>query len=103
MILDEYVLTKFLGKGTFGEVYLTKRNDSDCLYATKKMSKEFVEDPRYFKYFHSEISILKKLFHKNIIRFIGKKKTLNHYYIIMEYCNGGTLTENLEKYQKINH
>ena len=103
MILDEYVLTKFLGKGTFGEVYLTKKNDSDCLYATKKMPKEFVEDQRYFKYFNNEISILKKLFHKNIIRFIGMKKTLNHYYLIMEYCNGGTLTENLEKYQKIYH
>ena len=55
MILDEYVLTKFLGKGTFGEVYLTKKNDSDCLYATKKMPKEFVENKIYIKYFKNEI------------------------------------------------
>ena len=29
------------------------------------MSKDFVEDPKYMKYFNNEISILKKLYHKN--------------------------------------
>ena len=38
MQLDEYTLNDFLGKGTFGEVYLTKKKNSDFLYATKRMS-----------------------------------------------------------------
>ena len=25
MLLDDYILTQFIGKGTFGEVYLTKK------------------------------------------------------------------------------
>ena len=68
MLLDDYTLTKFLGKGTFGEVYLTTKKGSDCLYATKRMNLEFVEDPKYMKYFKNEISILRKLSHKNIIK-----------------------------------
>ena len=103
MLLDEYTLTQFLGKGTFGEVYLTTKKDSNFLYATKRMSKEFVEDPKYLKYFNNEITILRKLHHKNIVRLEDLKKTANHYYVIMEYCNGGTLTECLEKYKSIYH
>ena len=103
MLLDEYTLTQFLGKGTFGEVYLTKKQNSDFLFATKRMSKELVDDPKYTKYFNNEITILRKLYHKNIIRLEALKKTTHHYYVIMEYCNGGTLTECLEKYKNIYH
>ena len=42
MLLDDYILTQFIGKGTFGEVYLTKKKNSDLLFATKMMSKDFV-------------------------------------------------------------
>ena len=103
MLLDEYTLTQFLGKGTFGEVYLTSKKNSNFLFATKRMSKDFVEDPKYIKYFNNEISILNKLFHKNIVKLEALKKTKNHYYVIMEYCNGGTLTECLEKYKNLYH
>ena len=101
MLLDNYTLTKFIGKGTFGEVYLTKKQGSDFLYATKRMDVKFVEDPKYIKYFNNEISILRRLYHKNIIKLEELKKTTNHYYVIMEYCNGGTLTECLEKYKRL--
>ena len=103
MMLDEYTLTQFLGKGTFGEVYLTKKKNSDFLYATKRMSKQFVENEKYIKYFNNEISILRKLYHKNIVRLEDLKKTNNHYYVIMEYCNGGSLSDCLEKYKSIYH
>ena len=103
MLLDNYILSNLIGKGTFGEVYLTKKKDSDFLYATKRMTVKLVEDPKYTKFFSNEITILKRLYHKNIIRLEDLKKTKNHYYVIMEYCNGGTLTENLEKYKKLYH
>ena len=103
MLLDEYTLNKFIGKGTFGEVYLTTKRNCDFLFATKRMSKDFVEDPKYIKYFNNEIAILKKLYHKNIVKLETLKKTKNHYYVIMEYCNGGTLTECLEKYKNLYH
>ena len=103
MLLDDYILTKFIGKGTFGEVYLTEKRNTGLLFATKRMSKDFVEDPKYIKYFNNEISILRRLNHKNIVKLESLKKTTNHYYVIMEYCNGGTLTECLEKYKNLYH
>ena len=102
--LDDYVLNSFLGKGTFGEVYLTqKEGNKERYYATKRMNKQMVDDPRYKKYFNNEIKILKSLFHENIIRLQDLKVTTNHYYIIMEYCNGGSLTQCLKRYKEMYH
>ena len=97
--VDEYTLSKLLGKGSYGEVYYTTKEGSNMPYATKRMKREEVENPNYIKYFVNEISILKGLFHKNIVRIETLKKTWKHYYIIMEYYDGGTLKENLIKYK----
>ena len=101
--IDQYSLNRFLGKGTFGEVYLTQKDGSMNYYATKRMEKKMVDDPRYKKYFKNEISILQRLFHENIIRLEDLKVTLNHYYIIMEYCNGGSLNQCLNRYKELYH
>ena len=96
--IDDYTLSTLLGRGSYGEVYYTTKNGSNIPYATKRMKREQVENPDYVKYFVNEISILKGLFHKNIMRIESLKKSANHYYIIMEYYNGGTLKENFKKY-----
>ena len=101
--IDQYSLNRFLGKGTFGEVYLTQKDGSMNYYATKRMEKKMVDDPRYKKYFKNEISILQRLYHENIIRLEDLKATLNHYYIIMEYCNGGSLNQCLNRYKELYH
>ena len=51
------------------------------------------------KYLDMEIEILKELSHPNIVHFYEVLQDESNYYIIMEYCNGGTLLENLEKYK----
>ena len=89
MILDEYVLEKSLGKGAFGEVFLTTKKGTSNIFATKKIERSLVEHKTYWKYLENEILILKELSHPNIVKFENIKKTKNHYYIIMEYCNGG--------------
>ena len=98
--LDDYKLQKLIGKGSYGEVYYTTKDNSNIPYATKRMKRDKVENPSYIKYFINEISILKGIFHKNIVRIETLKKTTNHYYIIMEYYGGGTLKENLDDYKK---
>ena len=102
MIIDQYILEKSLGKGAYGEVYLTTIKGDSKLIATKKIDKSFCENPITKKYLINEINILKMLNHPNIVKFIDLKRTNNHYYIMMEYCNGGELHKVLEKYIKKN-
>ena len=99
MQIDNLVLEKLIGKGAYGEVYLTKVKGSNKYYATKKYQREQIEKSGQMKYLKNEISILKSLNHPNIVKLIEIKKTKNHYYIVMEYCNGGELFKALEKYQ----
>jgi serine/threonine protein kinase len=101
MIVDNLTLEKCLGKGAFGEVYLTsKKGDDKKKYATKKIDREEVEKGEGIKYLKNEIIILQYLRHPNIVRFEEVKKTKKHYYIVMEFCNGGELSKALEKYQE---
>ena len=102
MILDDYTLEKSLGKGAFGEVYLTTKKGTKKLFATKKIERAQVDSGHSVKYLINEIQILKELNHPNIVKFEEIKKTKNHYYIIMEYCNGGELYKALEKYMNKN-
>ena len=97
--VDEYHLEKLIGKGTYGDVYYTTKKGSNIPYATKRMKRENVENPNYIKYLINEISILKEIYHKNIVRLEALKKTSNNYYIIMDYCNGGTLRDNFNRYK----
>ena len=101
MKLENYELDKFLGKGAFGEVYLTTKKGEDKKFATKKLDRaEMEKEEDAMKYLRNEIVILQYLEHPNIVKFEEVKKTKKHFYIITEYCNGGDLTGALEKYQE---
>ena len=99
MMIDDYTLLKSIGKGAFGEVYLTSKEGTNQLFATKKVSKQKADSPKIKKYFINEISILNEIKHKNIIHFETIKHTVHNYYIITEYCNGGGLSDCLERYR----
>ena len=101
MLVDNLVLTKSLGKGSFGEVFLTKKVNGKELYATKRMDRAEFNKPDNNKRLLNEISILQKISHKNIVKLIEVKKTKSHIYIVTEFCNGGSLTDNLNKYVQI--
>ncbi len=101
MIVENYILEKCLGKGAFGEVYLTTlRDDKTKKFATKKLDRNEIERTEAVKYLKNEIQILQKLNHPNIVKFENIKKSKKHFYLIMEYCNGGELSKALEKYQE---
>ena len=98
-MIDEYSLLKCIGKGAFGEVYLTSKIGSNQFFATKKVSKQKADSPAIKKYFINEITILREIHHKNIIHFETIKHTIHNYYIITEFCNGGGLSDCLKRYK----
>ena len=100
MLVDDLTLIKCLGKGAFGEVYLTSKQGSKEKYATKKIDKKYASNPRAKKYLDNEINILKEVDHPNIIKLYNVHETTKFIYLVMEYCNGGGLSDCLEEYQK---
>ena len=52
------------------------------------------------KYLKNEVIILQHFDHPNITKYVDVKKSKKHFYIMMEYSNGGELSQALEKYQE---
>ena len=99
--IDDLILEKELGSGSFGVVYLTSlKNDSTKKLATKRLERAEIEGTKLMDYFKNEIEILQRLDHPNIVKFHSLKKTKKFFYLAMEFCNGGGLDEALEKYQE---
>ena len=96
--VDDITLTKFLGKGSFGEVYLSTKRGRAGYFATKKIDRKTADKPSFKKYLDNEIDILKNINHPNIVKLECVKTTNSNYYIVMEYINGGGLSDCLKKY-----
>ena len=100
-MLDDLTFIKRLGKGSFGEVFLTSKAGHSELYATKKIPKSVADSENVKKYFKNEISILQEIDHKNIMKLIEIKQSKDNYYLVCELCNGGSLNDCLDTYRKI--
>ena len=97
--IKDITLLKFIGKGSFGTVYLSKKDGKPGFFATKQIERSMADKPGYYKYFENELRLLKDLHHPNIVHLEDVKKDDKYYYIVMEFVNGGSLTDCLKKYQ----
>ena len=101
--MDNLTLTDLIGKGYFGDVFLTTKKESSTFYATKVLDLSAIKGDDIAKdYIDKEMSILMDVNHPNIIELKEIKKKENKIYLVMEYCNGGNLEKFLEKYQEDN-
>lgn len=100
MIVEDLTLIKTIGKGAFGEVFLTSKTGTQEKFATKKVKKSLVMSEKVKKYFNNELYILKQVNHPNIVKLYDIKQTLNNFYLVFDLCNGGGLSNCLEKYKK---
>jgi len=100
MIVEDLIMEKCLGKGAYGEVYLTRKKGTETKFATKRIDKRIANSEKYQKYFQNEREILKELDHKNILKLIEIKENSRFYFLVKEYCNGGSLRNCLKRYQE---
>ena len=77
--IDDLQLIKPIGSGSFGEVYLSKKLNSNKLFATKKVNIR-PDNLKSKKYLDYEINIMKSLQHPNIVKLEEIKKYQNTYY-----------------------
>ena len=93
-----YELTKYLNDDKLREDYLTNKLNS--LFITKRIDRDITESNiNLFNSLKNAVLILREINHKNIAKFVQVMKTKRHYYIVMEYSNGGKLKENMTRYK----
>ena len=99
-IIDDIILLNYIDSGCFAEIYLSKKKDSNTLFATKKIGLKYISvEPLFKTHLQNEINFLKEFNHPNIIKLYDVKVTQQDIYLVMEYCNGGSLKKVLNNYQ----
>ncbi|XP_020917434.2 serine/threonine-protein kinase Nek4 [Exaiptasia diaphana] len=93
-----YVKTRFVGRGTFGKIYLVRDTEEKYLYALKQIN---IENHSHASAIKTEfLAMLASLRHRHIIHLFScaiskssKSQLVANF--IMEYCPGGTLNDRL--------
>ena len=100
--IDDLILGKLLGEGSYGLVYEARIKGHDGIYSVKKIDKsKYKRIKKGEMYLKNEILILKSLAHENIVKLYSSNLETSLYkYLITEFCNGGDLQENLDHYKK---
>ena len=98
--VGKYVLTKFLGAGQFGQVYLCNNNEDGKEYACKLIEKKKLNNPILHDMLKSEVAIMQKIHHRNVIHLFDFLQSGSNYYLIMQVCNNGDIRKYLEKIGK---
>eukprot|EP00656_Telonema_subtile_P031632 TRINITY_DN345_c0_g1_i4.p1 TRINITY_DN345_c0_g1~~TRINITY_DN345_c0_g1_i4.p1 ORF type:complete len:604 (-),score=78.02 TRINITY_DN345_c0_g1_i4:61-1872(-) len=89
---------ELLGVGAFGKVYLGLNLDSGELMAVKTMPTALDDDDEQTTELVREISLMKVLFHENIVRYIGTQRDDHMLHIFLEYVPGGSIAAVLQKF-----
>lgn len=90
--IGDYRIKKKIGSGASSKVYLAEHIETKVLRAMKKIKIDFiVKNTEQKEKFKTEIYIMSQIRHPNIVHCFEFYESNNHYYIIMEYCEGGSL------------
>ncbi len=92
-----YRLIKKLGDGATGVVYKARRTEDDRSVAIKVLYPSVQEDRQYLKRFFREARTVSQLHHENIIRGIDVGEHDGIYYFVMEFVDGDTLRDLLDR------
>ena len=98
--IDDYLITKELGKGSYATVKLALHRYNKNKYAIKIYSKESLIDPQKRSTVKNEINILKQLDNVNIMKLYEVIDSPKYLYLVMEYINGISLLETLKQDKK---
>ena len=96
-----YTILSQLGKGGMATVYLAIQECFGRKVALKVMRPNAHEDSSYGERFIREAKIVARLSHPNIVPVYDVGVAGDHYYIAMEYLNGGDLTSKVRRGLKL--
>jgi serine/threonine-protein kinase ULK/ATG1 len=101
--IEKYIfsLNKVIGKGSYATVYLGRRITDDMPTAVKVIDKKIFSNNYNVKSIQSEIDIMKKVDHENVVKLLDVYQTNNNMYIVTEFCEDGDLRSYIKKKKKL--
>ena len=96
-VLNNYEILSILGEGTFGIVKLVQDKKTKEKVAIKILEKKKIKTEEDKRRVQTEIEILQKMSHINVIKAKKILKDSENIYIMMEYCEKGELFHYIEK------
>jgi len=99
MMISDLKLLRPVGRGTYGEVYLTKKGNIKKQFATKVVHKKILTSYKLKDCLKKEIEIMKEISHKNIVKLYEVLENNDSFFLVMEFCNGGSLSNCLKEYK----
>ena len=97
-----YKIGRLLGRGAFGKVNLALQKLSRKLVAIKSINKKFLKDEHSMRKIDNEISLLRHMRHKSVVKLFETFETDKHFLFVMELCSGGDLLSYVRKRRKLN-
>jgi serine/threonine protein kinase len=94
-----YQVIQKIGKGSMGVVYKAKQMSVDRVVAIKILLDTLAQNKEFIKRFEREAKIAARLSHNNIVNAIDAGEVDGHYFFVMEYVEGDTIKDHLDKHK----
>ena len=89
--ITDFTISKELGAGSFGHVYLVTHKKTKANYAIKAIDKRNKSNIEEKPYFRREVEVMYKIHHPNVVKLYGHFEDNNYCYLIMEYIPKGNM------------
>ena len=93
---NSYQEEECIGRGSFGAAFIVNQKKENKKYIAKKLSFNGLQ-PKEQEACMMEVNLLKNLDHPNIVKFKESFFNTNQLVIVMEYCEGGDLGEQIKR------
>ncbi|MEY4401648.1 MAG: hypothetical protein RL072_1513 [Actinomycetota bacterium] len=101
VVNGRYELGRRIGRGGMAEVFVARDKLLDRPVAVKILFAEYAKDPLFVERFRREAMSAASLNHPNIVAVFDWGQVDSTYYIAMEYVQGRTLADILQKHERL--
>jgi serine/threonine protein kinase len=100
-VIDKYIATDIIGRGSHSIVYRGMNRSLDMPVAIKMLRHHRAIIPEFSERFRDEAKTIARLNHENIVKVYDVEEIYKTIFIIMEYLDGMTLDRVLEKTPRV--
>ena len=89
--LEDFIIMKVIGRGSFGKVYMVNKKSNNKVYAMKCLHKDLIIRTKQVDNTKAERDIMKKISHPFIVKLHYAFQTPEKLYFVTDFLNGGEL------------